>query len=77
MKVRIVQPVIPRYREPFFARLAARPGLDLEVWADLEGQGSLASAPDAGAYRRVHAPYRAWGPVARPLGERPGGCAGA
>lgn len=63
MKVRIVQPVIPRYREPFFARLAARPGLDLEVWADLEGQGSLASAPDAGAYRRVHAPYRAWGPV--------------
>lgn len=63
MKVRVVQPVIPRYREPFFARLAARPGIELEVWADLHGQGSLASAPDAGAYRRVHAPYRAWGPI--------------
>lgn len=63
MKVRIVQPVIPRYREPFFRRLAARPGLELEVWADLGGQGSLSSAPDSGAYRRFHAPCRSIGPL--------------
>lgn len=63
MKVRVVQPLIARYREPFFRRLAARPGIDLEVWADPEGQGSLTSAPDAGGYRRIAAPYRSWGPV--------------
>lgn len=62
MRVRVVQPVIPRYREPFFRMLAARPGIELEVWADLAGQGSLANAPDSGAYRRVHAPCRNWGP---------------
>jgi glycosyltransferase involved in cell wall biosynthesis len=63
MRLRIVQPVIPSYREPFFRRLAACAGIELEVWADLRGQGSLVSAPDSGAYRRVHAPYRSWGPV--------------
>lgn len=63
MKVRVVQPVIPRYREPFFRMLAARPGIELEVWADLGGQGSLTNAPDSGAYRRVQAPCRTWGPI--------------
>lgn len=63
MKVRIVQPAIPRYREPFFRRLAARPGIDLEVWADLAGQGSLETAPDTGSFRRVHAPCRSAGPA--------------
>lgn len=63
MRVRVVQPVIPRYREPFFRMLAARPGVELEVWADLGGQGSLATAPDSGAYRRIHAPCRTWGPI--------------
>jgi glycosyltransferase involved in cell wall biosynthesis len=63
MKVRIVQPVVPRYREPLFRRLASRSGLELEVWADERGQGSLAAAPDSGAYRRVHTPCRTVGPL--------------
>jgi glycosyltransferase involved in cell wall biosynthesis len=64
MKVRIVQSVIPEYRDPFFRRIAAQPGIELEVWADLEeGTGSLKNAPDRGGYRRVHAPNRVVGPL--------------
>jgi glycosyltransferase involved in cell wall biosynthesis len=64
MKVRIVQSVIPEYRDPFFRRIAEQPGIELEVWADLEGgRSSLKNAPDRGGYRRVHAPSRERGPL--------------
>lgn len=63
MKLRIVQSLIPHYREPFFARLADDPRIDLEVWADLGGRGSFKVAPDSGSYRRVDAPYREIGPL--------------
>ena len=64
MKVRIVQSVIPEYRDSFFRRIAAQAGIELEVWADLErGSGSLKNAPDRGGYRRVHAANRVFGPL--------------
>jgi len=64
MLVRIVQSVIPEYRDPFFRRLGREPGIELEVWADLaDAKGSLRNAPDRGGYRRVDAPSRDIGPV--------------
>lgn len=58
-----MQSLIPHYREPFFARLSQNPDIDVEVWADLGGRGSFKVAPDSGSYRRVHAPYREFGPL--------------
>ncbi len=63
LRVRIVQPLIPAYREAVFAEFASRPGIDLEVWADLDAkQGSLKGATGSERFRCVHAPYRERGP---------------
>lgn len=62
-RVRIVQPLIPKYREPLFAALAKVPDLDLEVWADLAPSGrSLKGATGSTAFRCVQADYRERGP---------------
>ena len=64
-RVRIVQPLIPKYREPVFAALARRADLDVEVWADLKWKhASLSGASGSDLFRCVHAPYRAIGPFA-------------
>jgi glycosyltransferase involved in cell wall biosynthesis len=62
-RVRIVQPLIPKYREPLFAALARVPDFELEVWADLAPSGrSLKGAAGSTAFRCVQADYRERGP---------------
>ncbi|MDZ4831475.1 MAG: glycosyltransferase family 4 protein [Phycisphaerae bacterium] len=64
-RVRIVQPLIPSYREPVFAALARKPELELEVWADLQWEhSSLTGAGGSDLFRCVHAPFRHFGPFA-------------
>jgi glycosyltransferase involved in cell wall biosynthesis len=59
----MVQPLVPKYREPVFAALALTPGIDFEVWADLAPkQGSLKGASSLPGIRCVHAPYSEKGP---------------
>ncbi|MDZ4754498.1 MAG: glycosyltransferase family 4 protein [Phycisphaerae bacterium] len=64
LRVRVVHPLIAKYREPVFAELARRPGIDLEVWADLRAKtGSLKGLPGSDFFRCVQAPYRELGPI--------------
>lgn len=70
MRVRFVQPLIPKYREALIRRLAAEPGIELEVWADLQPkQGSLGGAAGIDGVRCVHKPYREIGPFIWQPGE--------
>jgi glycosyltransferase involved in cell wall biosynthesis len=62
-RVVIVQPVLPRYRLRFFERLAALPGLDLTVLADLATKDPLNQYDAArDRFRAVHLPRRQVGP---------------
>lgn len=70
LRVRFVQPLIPKYREALFAKLAATPGITLEVWADLQPkQGSLKGAASHTDFACVHKPYREIGPFIWQPGE--------
>ncbi len=63
LRLRIVQPIIPRYREPVFAALAARSEVNLEVWADLGRRlGSLEGLAGSERFRCVQATYLERGP---------------
>lgn len=70
LRVRFVQPLIPKYREALFTALAAIPGITLEIWADLEPkQGSLKGAPELPGIACTHKPYREIGPFIWQPGE--------
>lgn len=70
LRVRFVQPLVPKYREALFAKLAATPGITLEVWADLQPkQGSLKGAANHPDFACVHKPYREIGPFIWQPGE--------
>jgi len=70
LRIGIVQPLIPLYRVPVFERLAATPGVRLDIWADMSDKGSLKAArrsspaSDAAAAPFAHhdAPWRMIGP---------------
>jgi glycosyltransferase involved in cell wall biosynthesis len=70
LRVRFVQPLIPKYREALIRRLAAQPGIELEVWADLQPkQGSLRGSSGLDGIQCVHRPYREIGPFLWQPGE--------
>jgi glycosyltransferase involved in cell wall biosynthesis len=70
LRVRCVQPLLPKYREALFAALAKTPGIEFEVWADLKpAQGSLKGAAGHAAFACVHKPYREIGPFIWQPGE--------
>jgi glycosyltransferase involved in cell wall biosynthesis len=63
VRVAIVQPLLPAYRVPVFARLGRAPGIDLEICADLGPQtGSLQSVAGGSGFRTSSAPVRTLGP---------------
>jgi glycosyltransferase involved in cell wall biosynthesis len=61
-RVLFVQPALPAYRIPFFRELKARGNIELEVWCNMRGRGSLASIPTS-EFRVVHFPERSLGPI--------------
>jgi len=64
IRVGLVQALIPHYREPVFAELAGREGIDLTVYADLGAtHGSLKGASAGEGYSVVDAKERYLGPV--------------
>lgn len=68
--VRMVQPLVPKYREALFAALARTPGIAFEVWADLQPrQGSLKGAAAHSDFVCVHRPYSENGPFIWQPGE--------
>lgn len=60
-KVLFVQPVLPKYRIPVFARLARR-GFDVTVWSDHFPSGSLEHTDPEGMFSAEHRPERRAGP---------------
>ncbi|MAJ45704.1 MAG: hypothetical protein CBC35_00070 [Planctomycetes bacterium TMED75] len=61
--VGIVQTIIPHYRQPVFADLAARDGIDLTLYAQLgTNQGSLKGMGKVEEYATVDVTERALGP---------------
>jgi glycosyltransferase involved in cell wall biosynthesis len=63
ISVRLVQPLIPKYRLPVFALLARQPGIRLSVWADLHPkQGSLDGVSGSDDFECVDAPMIRRGP---------------
>ena len=61
--VGIVQTIIPLYRQPVFADLAARDGIDLTLYAQLDkDQGSLKAMGEVDDYATVDVTERALGP---------------
>ena len=61
--VGIVQPIIPSYRQPVFAELARRPGIDLTVYAPLgRSHGSLPGTGAVDDYATVDVSARNAGP---------------
>jgi glycosyltransferase involved in cell wall biosynthesis len=64
IRVGLVQALIPHYREPVFAELASREGIDLTVYADLGARhGSLEGASAVEGYSVIDAKERYVGPV--------------
>jgi len=63
LRVALCQPLIPQYRVPVYARLAASPGIDLTVWASRGARGSLKSAPTEGLFEVVESEVRWFGPL--------------
>jgi glycosyltransferase involved in cell wall biosynthesis len=62
LRVAIVQPVLPKYRVPFFDLLARSTGIELTVLCDMHPSGSLKSTPPTNAFRAEHYPVRELGP---------------
>ena len=61
--VGIVQTIIPHYRLPVFADLAARDGIDLTLYAQLgTDQGSLKAMGEVDDYATVNVTERTLGP---------------
>ena len=61
--VGIVQTIIPLYRQPVFAELAGRDGIDLTLYAKLgASDGSLAGTGAVDDYSTVNITERAFGP---------------
>lgn len=61
--VGIVQTLIPHYRQPVFAELASRPGIDLTVYATLNStHGSLSGTGAVDEYATVDIRERQLGP---------------
>ena len=61
--VGIVQTLIPHYRQPVFAELASRPGIDLTVYATLNStHGSLSGTGAVDDYATVNISERLLGP---------------
>jgi glycosyltransferase involved in cell wall biosynthesis len=64
IRVCVLQPIVPQYRVPVFRELSRVPGLDLEVWADLENSlGSLKGLRSSDEFCLRHASYRICGGV--------------
>jgi glycosyltransferase involved in cell wall biosynthesis len=62
LRVAVVQPVLPKYRVPFFDLLARSTGIELTVLCDMHPAGSLKSTPPTDAFRAEHYPVRELGP---------------
>ncbi len=62
LRVAVVQPVLPRYRVPFFDLLARRTGIELTVLCDMHPSGSLRSDRPTDAFRAEHWPLKSRGP---------------
>jgi glycosyltransferase involved in cell wall biosynthesis len=62
LRVAVVQPVLPKYRVPFFDLLARSTGIDLTILCDMHPTGSLKSTPPTDAFRAEHHPARELGP---------------
>lgn len=62
LRVAIVQPVLPRYRVPFFDLLARRTGMKLTILCDMAPSGSLTSAMPAPTFSAEHHRARSAGP---------------
>ena len=70
VRVCIVQPLVPRYRVPVFERLAAQPGIDLEIRAGTGEPGSsLEAAAPSDMFRFVAAPQKRIGPFLSQPGQ--------
>lgn len=64
LRVCLVQPVVPSYRDPIFSRLARIPGIELSVWAGMTSPGSPPTTRKAlaSAYTFRRSPTRRLGP---------------
>jgi glycosyltransferase involved in cell wall biosynthesis len=64
VRVGILQPVVPTYRVPVFAQLAAEPDLDVEVWASESSPGSppTAAAAHSASFRLRSVDTARYGP---------------
>lgn len=62
VRVAVVQPLLPKYRVPFFDLLARRTGVRLTVLCDMKPRGSLQSMSPTEAFEAEHWPARDIGP---------------